>query len=96
MSEKINSELQAECENASQTEPHKQIPVIVTVNDWSRRAELEQSGLRVSNAFEIINAIAGTLTCDQVKALAELDQVQKIEFDGEVRAIRVEDEKDRL
>ena len=44
----------------------------------------------------MISAVAGTLTCDEVKSMAELDHVDKIEFDGEVRAIRIEDEKDRL
>jgi len=96
MSDKINSELQAECEHASQNEPQRQIPVIVTLKDWARRGELEHSGLQVNNEFESIQAVAGTLTCDQVKGLAELGHVDKVEFDGEVRAIRIEDEKDRL
>ena len=96
MSSKINDELRTECEHASDNEPQRQIPVVVTLNDWSRRGELKHSGLRINNEFESINAVAGTLTCDQVKKLAELDHVGKIEFDGEVKAIRIEDEKDRL
>ena len=96
MSDKINAELQAECEHASENAPHRQIPVIITMKDWARRNELEQSGLRVTNEFESIQDVAGTMTCDQVKKLAELDHVNKIEFDGEVKAIQIEDELDRL
>jgi len=93
MSSKINAELKAECERVGQTEPQKEIPVVVTISDWSRRAELEHSGLRVNHSFENISAVAGTLPCDKVKAVAELDHVERVEFDGEVRAIRVEDPK---
>lgn len=96
MSGKINAELMAECESAGRADPQKEIPVIITVNDWSRRGELERLGLRVNHSFENISALAGTLTCDEVKTIALLDHVDSIEFDGEVRAIRIEDEKDRL
>lgn len=87
---KLNDELKAECERS---EPHKEIPVIITINDWSRRSELEASGLRVDHSFENILAVAGTLTCAQVSSVAALDHVERIEFDGEVRAIQKEDPK---
>jgi hypothetical protein len=91
MTAKISPELLRECERTEQTEPQREIPVIITVTDWARRSELDEKGLRVSHAFENISAIAGTLTCAEVEAVAQLDQVEIIEFDGEVRIASVSD-----
>lgn len=80
----INPELLQECERAKQAKPQQEIPVIITITDWARRAELEEKGLRVNHSFENILAVAGTLTCVEVDAVAQLDHVERIEFDGEV------------
>lgn len=85
MTTKINAELSNECKRVAETEPQKEIPVIITVTDWERRSELEAKGLQVSHSFEGILAVAGTLTCAEVEAIAQLDQVERIEFDGETR-----------
>ena len=87
MAEKIDVELLQEVERFELTEPEREIPVIVTLNGWSRRAELEEKGLRVAHAFETISALSGTLKPAEVTDVAQLEQVESIEFDGEVRAI---------
>ena len=85
MKAKISSDLLQECKRAKQTEPQQEIPVIITITDWARRSELEEKGLRVTHSFENISAVTGTLTCAEVDAVAQLDHVERIEFDGEVR-----------
>jgi len=80
----ISPELAQECERAKQTNPQREIPVIITISDWARRAELEEKGLRVNHSFENISAVAGSLTYAEVDAVAQLDHVERIEFDGEV------------
>jgi hypothetical protein len=85
MSAKINDELMQELKRAEQTDPQSEIPVIVTVNGPINQAELEEKGLRITNVFDFISAVSGTLTPAAAQALAQLDQVKSIEFDSEVR-----------
>ena len=87
MAAKIDAELLQEVERFERTEPKREIPVIVTLHDWAKRAELEEKGLRVAHAFENISAESGTLKPAEVREIAKLEQVKSIEFDGEVRAI---------
>ena len=70
MPPKINTELWEECKTAAQTEPQREILVIVTLTDWSRRTELKEKGRRVNHSFDSIFAVAGTLTCLEVMAIA--------------------------
>jgi hypothetical protein len=85
MTAKINDELLQELKRARQSEPQREIPVIITLTDWAKRKELEAEGLRITHAFENISAVSGTLTPAEVEAVAQLEQVKIIEFDGEVR-----------
>ncbi len=85
MTAKINDELMQELKRAEQTDPQREIPVIVTVNGPINRAELEENGLQITDVFDFISAVSGTLTPAEAQALAQLDQVKSIEFDGEVR-----------
>jgi hypothetical protein len=87
MAAKIDAELLEELERFEVTEPKRDIPVIVTLNDWAKRKELEEKGLRVEHSFENISAVSGTLKPADVKDVAKLEQVVSIEFDGEVTAI---------
>jgi hypothetical protein len=91
MAARIDAELLKEIERFEITEPKREIPVIITVNDWTRRSELEEKGLRVAHEFEIISAVSGTLKPAEVSNVAQLTQVENIEFDGEVRAISSND-----
>ena len=85
MTAKISDELLRELKRAEQTDPQQELPVIVTTAGQVNRAELEEKGLRITHVFEFISAVSGTLTPAEAQALAQLDQVERIEFDGEVR-----------
>jgi hypothetical protein len=85
MTAKISDELSQELKRAEQIDPQREIPVIVTVNGPINRAELEEKGLRIAHVFDFISAVSGTLAPAEAQSLAQLDQVKKIELDGEVR-----------
>lgn len=84
MTAKISNELLQLCRQTSQVNPQQEIPVIVTLNGPIDRAELEAGGLRINHIFEHIFAVAGTLRPSEVESLAQLEQVQLVEGDGEV------------
>lgn len=87
MGARIDEELQQEINRLELTEPEREIPVIVNLNDWNKHAELKEKGLKVSHEFENISAVSGTLTPTEVKDVAQLAQVESVEFDSEVRAL---------
>lgn len=82
MTAKISNEL---LQIAQQSKPETEIPVLVKLNGPLNRAALEAEGLHIEHVFDVINTVSGTLRPAAVSALAQLAQVQLIEFDGEVR-----------
>jgi hypothetical protein len=84
MSTKISEELATRLEEA---EAQAAMPVIVTLKPGAEVTELEHKGLKVRKVFESISAVAGTLTPAAAPGLAELEQVEKVEYDGEVHAL---------
>jgi hypothetical protein len=82
MTTKINKELSQAMQQAN---PATEIPVIVTLNGSINQAELAAQGLQISQVFELISAVSGTVRPAGITALAQLEQVKLIEFDGEVR-----------
>lgn len=83
MSTKVNDELFRHLEEAEKVEPQREIPVIVTFTKGTDLAALEQKGLKIQRTFENISGVSGTLTAAAIKEVARLDQVERIEFDGE-------------
>ena len=77
---------------AEQTEPQREIPVIVTTVANADLTELEQKGLKIQRRFENIPAVCGTICAADVKQVAQLDQVEIIEEDGEVWALSADDQ----
>lgn len=86
MSGKITEELARRLAEAD-AEPDVQIPVIVTLSAGADPTTLEQQGFSVQRVFENIPAVAGTLTVAGARALADVDQIETIEFDGEAHAL---------
>lgn len=86
MTTQLSGEVLQHCEAAERTGSLRPIPVIITLSDWGRRSELEALGMRVAFWFERISAAAGTVTAAQARAIAALDHVQSVDFDGEVRS----------
>jgi len=87
MSIKIDPELSQHLQEALSAEPHREIPVIVTLSEGADIAELERRGLKVHRRFESISAVSGTMTAAAVSQIAALDSVARIEYDGKAWAL---------
>ena len=87
MTTKVSDELLKQLEEAEKEEPQREIPVIVTIKAGADPTTLEQKGFRIQRIFESISAISSTLTAAEVNELAQLDQVEVIEYDGPVWAL---------
>ena len=75
-----------ECMRLKQSAPDHEIPVIITLSDWAQREVLEGTGLRIAHLFENISAVSGTARAVNLERISSLDGVERIEYDGTVRA----------
>lgn len=82
---KVSARLSAQCALARGSDPSREIPVIVTLREWSGVAALKHHGMTIVHHFEPILAVSGTLTLDEVEVVAELEQVVEIDADTEFR-----------
>jgi len=87
VSAKISEAFARMLEEAYAEAPEKEIPVIVTITAGSDVETLARKGLKVQRVFENVPAVSGTLTATEVRELAEVEQVEKVEYDGEVHAL---------
>jgi hypothetical protein len=87
MNAKMSAALSQRLQAMERTDPHRPIPVIVTIAAGTDRAVLEQAGLRIERAFENISAVSGAIAAAKVKEVAQLAQVERIEEDGAVWAL---------
>jgi hypothetical protein len=86
VSEKVSPPLREQLEAAGTEEAR--IPIIVTVAEGADGAALAgRTGMEVRHAYENIPAVAATATPAQVRELAQQEQVELIEPDGEMRAL---------
>lgn len=71
-----------------QAEPaDRAIPVIISLKSKDQVAELQRRGVKVTRVYETITAVAATATPAQIREISQLDGVERIEFDSEVRAL---------
>ena len=94
MPNKISEELSQRLKNIERAETQEELPVIVTVKKDVKLDALEKKGLKIEHSFESINAVSGTLPAAAIKAFAELDEVEHIDYDGEVFALPQEDDSE--
>jgi hypothetical protein len=85
VNQKVSAELMARVERA--TEESREIPVIVTLAPGTDPAVLEPKGIRIRRVMENIPVVAGTVAGADVTALAELGEVERVEYDGEMYAL---------
>jgi hypothetical protein len=85
MSHKISPEVMEKAE--APEGKHREIPVIVTLAPGADPATLESKGIIIRRIMENIPAIAGTVTGAAVSELAQLDEVERVELDGEMHAL---------
>jgi hypothetical protein len=81
MAEKISATVLKQLDEAATTDPRREIPVIVTIRTGADLAALAQKGLKIQRTFQNISAVAGTIPSANVNALADLDQVETIDYD---------------
>jgi hypothetical protein len=84
----IDLDLRESLEQLARTEPDTLLPFIVTVKPGVRADVLAAKGLRVEHEFPITSAITGKMTVAAALALAGSPDVEKIEYDGEMHALR--------
>ena len=87
MATRLREELLDQVEEAEKEEPQREIPVIVTVTAGVDPGMMQDRGLEVQHVFRSISAVSGTLTAAKIRELAQLDQVESIEYDGTMRAL---------
>jgi hypothetical protein len=87
MADKINEELKKRIEEILKTDPQREIPVIITTKPNANLDELKKKGLKIQHTFENISAVSGTLPAAEVKKLAPSDEIESIEYDGEMWAL---------
>jgi hypothetical protein len=91
MSAKISAELSRRLKEVGEASTQDELPVIVTIKKDSDLAALKEKGLKIQHAYENIDAVSGTIPAAAVKSVANLDQVQLIDFDGEAHVLKKED-----
>ncbi len=84
---RISEELHLIVEAARAQGMAREIPVIVSVREGTDPGRLEAVGLVVRHRFESISALSGAIAASGVADLAALEEVDLVEFDGEMRAM---------
>lgn len=87
MSAKIGEELSQQLKAVKESS-EEELPVVITVRKGADLAALKEQGLKVEHTFDVINSVSGTLPAAAVKSVARLDEVQRIDYDGEVQALK--------
>ncbi|MCP4989425.1 MAG: hypothetical protein GY928_26215 [Colwellia sp.] len=87
MTSKINDELLKQMKESEQKNLKQELPVIVSFTSNANLSALKQKGLKIKHIFENISALSGTMTAEEIKELALLDEVECIEYDGTVTAL---------
>lgn len=83
----MSKEMVALLEKSESEGQREEIPVIVTVKEGTDLHKLETLGLKISARFKLLNAVSGHITPEGARKIADLDEVEKIEYDSEMRAV---------
>jgi len=83
----LSKEMVALLEKSESEGQREEIPVIVTVKEGTDLHKLETLGLKISARFKLLNAVSGHITPEGARKIADLDEVEKIEYDREMRAV---------
>lgn len=84
---KIGNELLNKLKEFEKADLKLEIPVIVTIKPRTDPKVLERNGMKIDRTFKSISAISGTIPSDRIYEIAQLDQVEIIEYDGTVSAL---------
>ena len=81
------SKLDGELNRLAKAEPERLVPVIVTLKPGADTKALQAKGLRIKQQLPLISGVSGTLTARDALAVAGLDDVIAVEFDGQMHAL---------
>lgn len=84
MDQKISQEL---VERIGQLRDQEAVRVIVTLKSGTNRDILNGTGIQVENVLESVPGVSGTVSVSGVAKLAQLDEVELVELDGEMHAL---------
>ena len=87
MHAKLSAELVQRLLDAESAESSREIPIIVTATSHERLTALAKAGFTPERVFEHIPAAAGRATTHLVRALATIDGIESIDYDGQVQAL---------
>jgi hypothetical protein len=87
MSSKIDPQLLTQLNREARGNPAQTFPLIVTIQPGTRADSLTHRGLRIERIFEEISAVSVSANLEAVRALAKLEQVERIEFDGQMHTL---------
>ncbi len=94
MENAIDSELAQLLKQQVKTGPKTKWPFIVTLAPGQATQQgqgidaLTTLGFEVDHMFEAISAVSGKMTAAQALAAGALDSVVRVEYDGEMRALK--------
>ena len=96
---KIDTEVARRIIDAEASEAESSMSVIVTCTSSSGladassplRTRLSEAGLKVQNVVESISVASGTVGAGGARSIAALDDVEFVEYDGEMHALAGED-----
>jgi hypothetical protein len=80
----IGDELSRKIDEAG---PGEEIPVIVQFRGDTDREKLSNRGLKVTRSFENISGVSGTALKADLQKIAELEGVERIDYDGQMWAL---------
>ena len=84
---KVDAHLLQVLKQAEKNKDLQRIAVIIRYRPKADLNKLKLKGFNVSKIFENIHAVSGTLIPYDVTGIAELDEVEQIEFDGKMHAL---------
>lgn len=86
MNDKLDGDLAEALAAADEAAMDRIVPVIVTLRSGTDTSAFQADGLTIRNAFSNISAVAGSIRLGDLKALAAREDVEMVEFDGEMHA----------
>lgn len=90
MASKISEELAQRVRDALQSDPGREISIIVNLKGPANLSELENYGLTIRHRVENekISVVSGTIAAVRAADIAQMEQVESIECDGEMWALK--------
>lgn len=87
MPARLSKELVEHLVEAESTEPSREIPIIVMATSHEGLSELERAGFTPERVLEHIPAASGKASTRTVRAIAAIEGIESIDYDGQMHAL---------